>query len=111
MDNIEHLYKCYEILSEAGDKISEVSKTFIILSDTLTKPSIFRFCFQHVSEYKDILKAVKGSSKEKRLASQFIGKFFKHFPDLADTAIDAQLDLCEDDDMQVSETSTEKLLF
>lgn len=24
MDNIEHLYKCYEILSESGDKISEV---------------------------------------------------------------------------------------
>lgn len=56
---------------------------------------------QHVKEYEDILKAVKGSSKEKRLASQFIGKFFKHFPDLSDAAIDAQLDLCEDDDMQV----------
>lgn len=25
MDNIEHLYKCYEILSESGDKIGEVS--------------------------------------------------------------------------------------
>lgn len=25
MDNIERLYKCYEVLSEAGDKISEVS--------------------------------------------------------------------------------------
>jgi len=56
---------------------------------------------QHVEEYKEILKAVKGSSKEKRLASQFIGNFFKHFPDLADTAIDAQFDLCEDDDTQV----------
>uniref|UniRef100_A0A1A9ZEV8 Apoptosis inhibitor 5/fibroblast growth factor 2-interacting factor 2 n=1 Tax=Glossina pallidipes TaxID=7398 RepID=A0A1A9ZEV8_GLOPL len=78
MDNIEHLYKCYEILSEAGDRISE-----------------------HVKEYKDIIEAVKGSSKEKRLASQFIGKFFKYFPDLAETAIDAQLDLCEDDDMQI----------
>lgn len=29
MDNIEHLYKCYEILSESGNKISEVS-TYII---------------------------------------------------------------------------------
>lgn len=28
MDNIEHLYKCYEILSDAGDKISEVSSIF-----------------------------------------------------------------------------------
>lgn len=26
MDNIERLYKCYEILSEAGDKKSEVSR-------------------------------------------------------------------------------------
>lgn len=25
MDNIERLYKCYEVLSEAGDKVSEVS--------------------------------------------------------------------------------------
>lgn len=48
------------------------------------------------------MQAVKGSSKEKRLASQFIGKFFKHFPNLADGAIDAQLDLCEDEDIQVS---------
>ncbi|EDV30924.1 uncharacterized protein Dana_GF15101, isoform A [Drosophila ananassae] len=78
MDNIERLYKCYEVLSEAGDKISE-----------------------HVEEYKEILKAVKGTSKEKRLASQFIGNFFKHFPELADTAIDAQFDLCEDDDTQI----------
>lgn len=78
MDNIEHLYKCYDILSEAGEKIKE-----------------------HESEYRDILKAVKGSSKEKRLASQFIGKFFKHFPELSDAAIDAQLDLCEDNDMQI----------
>ncbi|EDW90172.1 apoptosis inhibitor 5 homolog [Drosophila yakuba] len=78
MDNIERLYKCYEILSEAGEKISE-----------------------HVDEYTEILKAVKGTSKEKRLASQFIGNFFKHFPDLADTAIDAQFDLCEDDDTQI----------
>ncbi|XP_060644976.1 apoptosis inhibitor 5 homolog [Drosophila nasuta] len=78
MDNIERLYKCYEVLSEAGDKITE-----------------------HVAEYKEILQAVKGTSKEKRLASQFIGNFFKHFPDLCDTAIEAQVDLCEDDDTQI----------
>lgn len=101
MDNIEHLYKCYEILSDAGDKISEVSLN--IKENEKHNFICISFCFfQHVSEYKDILKAVKGSSKEKRLASQFIGKFFKHFPDLSDTAIDAQLDLCEDDDMQVN---------
>lgn len=50
----------------------------------------------------EILTAVKGSPKEKRLASQFIARFFKHFPKLADQAIDAHLDLCEDEDMAVS---------
>lgn len=49
----------------------------------------------------EILTAVKGSSKEKRLASQFIARFFKYFPKLADLAIDAHLDLCEDEDMAV----------
>lgn len=45
--------------------------------------------------------AIKGSPKEKRLASQFIGKFLKFFPSLTEAAIDAQLDLCEDEDIQV----------
>lgn len=44
---------------------------------------------------------MKGSPKEKRLASQFIARFFKYFPKLADQAIDAHLDLCEDEDMAV----------
>lgn len=60
------------------------------------------FLLQHEKEYLEILTAVKGSPKEKRLASQFIARFFKHFPKLADQAIDAQLDLCEDEDMAVS---------
>lgn len=49
----------------------------------------------------EILKAVKGSAKEKRLASQFIARFFKHFPKLSDDAINAHLDLCEDEDISV----------
>jgi hypothetical protein len=58
--------------------------------------------FQHEHLYKEILDAVKGNTKEKRLASQFIGKFFKYFPNLADEAIDRQLDLCEDEEVQVN---------
>lgn len=58
--------------------------------------------FQHEKEYLEILTAVKGSEKEKRLASQFIARFFKHFPHLADQAIEAQIDLCEDEDQSVS---------
>ncbi|XP_055547126.1 apoptosis inhibitor 5 homolog [Wyeomyia smithii] len=77
-DRIEKLYKNYEILTDAKEKIGE-----------------------HELEYREILDAVKGTAKEKRLASQFIGKFFKHFPALAEIAIDRQLDLCEDEDAQI----------
>ena len=48
------------------------------------------------------LAAVKGSQAEKRLASQFIARFFKYFPKLQENAIDAMLDLCEDEDNMVS---------
>lgn len=57
--------------------------------------------FQHKDAYQVILDGVKGGTKEKRLAAQFIPKFFKHFPELADSAINAQLDLCEDEDVSV----------
>ncbi|KAF1637280.1 Apoptosis inhibitor 5, partial [Eudyptes filholi] len=56
---------------------------------------------QHKDAYQAILDGVKGGAKEKRLAAQFIPKFFKHFPELADSAINAQLDLCEDEDVSV----------
>ena len=58
-------------------------------------------CCQHVKEYASILSAVKGGPNEKRLASQFIARFFRHFPDLAEQALNAQFDLCEDEDLHV----------
>ncbi|XP_058447726.1 apoptosis inhibitor 5 homolog [Malaya genurostris] len=85
-DRIDKLYKNYEILTDAKDKIGE-----------------------HELEYREILDAVKGSDKEKRLASQFIGKFFKHFPSLAELAIDRQLDLCEDEDAQIRKQAIKDL--
>lgn len=57
---------------------------------------------QHKDAYQVILDGVKGGPKEKRLAAQFIPKFFSSFPELADAAINAQLDLCEDEDVSVS---------
>ncbi len=48
-----------------------------------------------------MLEAVKRSDKEKRLASQFITRFLEFFPLLYDDAINAMLDLCEDDDVSV----------
>lgn len=66
----------------------------------------FYSCIVHILQHKDayqvILNGVKGGPKEKRLAAQFIPKFFSSFPEMADAAINAQLDLCEDEDVSVS---------
>ncbi|XP_013779742.1 apoptosis inhibitor 5-like [Limulus polyphemus] len=86
MDSVEKLYRNYEILADANEKILE-----------------------HEKEYVEILEAVKGSGNEKRLASQFITRFFKNFPHLVDKAIDAQLDLCEDDDVAIRKQAIKEL--
>ncbi|XP_028158013.1 apoptosis inhibitor 5 [Ostrinia furnacalis] len=85
-DNIEKLYQNYGILADAKDDISK-----------------------HEKEYLEILSAVKGSDKEKRLASQFIAKFFHSFPNLAEQAIEAQFDLCEDDDVAIRKQAIKDL--
>lgn len=85
-DSIEKLYKNFGILADAKDKLVE-----------------------HEKEYLEILTAVKGSAKEKRLASQFIARFFKHFPKLADQAIEAHLDLCEDEDIAIRKQAIKDL--
>ena len=51
---------------------------------------------------------MKGGANEKRLASQFIARFFKYFPGLAEPALDAVFDLCEDEDVNVSLKSKRK---
>ncbi|XP_014234899.1 apoptosis inhibitor 5 [Trichogramma pretiosum] len=84
--SIQKLYKHFGVLADAKDKLSE-----------------------HEAEYLEILKAVKGCPKEKRLASQFIARFFKNFPKLADKAIDAHLDLCEDEDISIRKQAIKDL--
>lgn len=86
MANVEKLYINYEVLAEAKDKIAE-----------------------HEAEYVEILAAIKGTTNEKRLASQFITRFFKNFPHLAHQAIDAQLDLCEDGDISIRKQAIKDL--
>lgn len=86
MDRVALLYKNYDVLANAKDKISE-----------------------HEKEYTEILDAVKGAPSEKRLASQFIARFFKEFPHLAEKAIDAQLDLCEDGDVAIRKQAIKDL--
>lgn len=75
--------------------------SFILLL-SCTCSLLCSFLLQHKDAYQVILDGVKGGPKEKRLAAQFIPKFFSSFPELADAAINAQLDLCEDDDVSVS---------
>lgn len=75
MTTVEDLYKAFAVLADAGEDISSQSQSFL-----------------------SILDGVKGDIPAKKLACQFIPRFFKSFPELAEQAIDAQLDLCEDDD-------------
>ncbi|KAJ7416909.1 Apoptosis inhibitor 5 [Willisornis vidua] len=86
MPTVEELYRNYGILADATETANE-----------------------HQEAYQVILDGVKGSAKEKRLAAQFIPKFFKHFPDLADSAINAQLDLCEDEDVSIRRQAIKEL--
>ncbi|KAJ8976700.1 hypothetical protein NQ317_005918 [Molorchus minor] len=79
-DTLEELYEKYNILSDAKDKVS-----------------------QHSKEYLECIEGTKGNEKEKKLAAQIISKFFKHFPSLQDQALNAILDLCEDDDSMLED--------
>jgi len=63
----------------------------------------------HQAEYEKILDGVKGSDQCKRLASQFIARFFTNFPDLNDRSIDAILDLCEDDNVDIRKQAVKDL--
>jgi len=64
---------------------------------------------ENQAEYEKILEGVKGSDQCKRLASQFIARFFTHFPDLTDRSIDAILDLCEDDNVDIRKQAVKDL--
>ncbi|CAG8743546.1 2799_t:CDS:2, partial [Racocetra fulgida] len=75
--NVEDIYKAYEIIDRAGD-YNEVKKS-----------------------YKTIISGAHGESNCKRLAAQFIPRFFGKFPEFHEMAIDALFDLCEDTDLNV----------
>ena len=74
---LQELYNAYDALNESKDKT------------------------QHLLEYMKILSGVRGDAKAKALSAQMIPKFYKHFPDLYDTAMDALIDLCEEEDPAV----------
>jgi len=85
--DINRLYDCAQTLSAIkGDKAAE-----------------------HTSEYETILKGVHGDTQSKRLASQFIARFSTQFPNLTDASLDAILDLCEDDDVNIRKQAIKDL--
>ncbi|KAL8192179.1 hypothetical protein R6Q57_028041 [Mikania cordata] len=76
--DIEKLYVYGERLSEAKDKS------------------------QNVEDYKSIIQAARSSSvKARQLAAQLIPRFFKFFPALFGSAVDAHLDLCEAEELGI----------
>nr|CAG8473501.1 12045_t:CDS:10 [Entrophospora candida] len=79
--NLEKIYKAYEDIDAAGNE-----------EDSLAKVK---------GSYEALIAAAHGESNCKRLAAQFIPRFFGKFPDFHETAIDALFDLCEDQDLNV----------
>ena len=76
---IDELYRHHDVLAEAGEEASK-----------------------HDDSYKYILNAVRtGQERVKQLACQFIPKFFKYFDKLDSQAINAMLDLCEEESRNV----------
>ncbi|KAL3842408.1 hypothetical protein ACJMK2_020427 [Sinanodonta woodiana] len=86
MVTVEQLYKNFGNLADAKDKAGE-----------------------HEVDFLSILGAVKGGPGEKRLASQFIARFFKYFPKLSHQAINALFDLCEDEDVNIRKQAIKDL--
>lgn len=64
---------------------------------------------KHVSEYEEILEGVKGDDQTKKLASQFISRFYCNFPEQSEPSIDAMLDLCEDINVEIRKQAIKDL--
>ncbi|KAK9869942.1 hypothetical protein WA026_006040 [Henosepilachna vigintioctopunctata] len=76
--DLRKLYDKYNILIDAKNKVSE-----------------------HVQDFADAIEGTHGGDKEKKLSTQILSKFFKHFPTLQTKALNAILDLCEDEDSMI----------
>ena len=101
MSTVEELYSAAEKLSAAP---KDEARIFLIryIINRRNHPEFGYFFKNSVlqimklqSSYEVILSGVKGDSSCKRLASQFISRFFARFPNSASRGLDAVLDLCE----------------
>lgn len=79
-----------------------MAATWIRCGDCLSAALLMLLLGQNEADYLGIISAAKGNAKSKQLAAQLIPRFFKHFPTLSSQAINAQLDLCEEDELGVS---------
>ncbi|KAK3869268.1 hypothetical protein Pcinc_025415 [Petrolisthes cinctipes] len=86
MATVDRLYALYNIIDDAKDKAGE-----------------------HETEFQEILTGVKGGAGERRLTSQFIARFFHHFPSQQEQALNALFDLCEDDDVAIRKQAIKDL--
>ncbi|VDN26798.1 unnamed protein product [Dibothriocephalus latus] len=62
-----------------------------------------------VEAFTTILGGTKGGDKEKRLSSQFIGRFFKRFKNLEEESFNCLLDLCDDPDVAIRKQAVQDL--
>lgn len=86
MATVERLYTLYNVIADAKDTAGE-----------------------HEAEFAEILTGVKGGPGERRLTSQFIARFFQHFPVHQEQALNALFDLCEDDDVTIRKQAIKDL--
>ncbi|XP_063877428.1 apoptosis inhibitor 5-like [Scylla paramamosain] len=86
MASVERLYTLYNAIDDAKDKAGE-----------------------HEAEFLEILSGVKGGPGERRLTSQFIARFFRHFPNLQEQALNCLFDLCEDEDVAIRKQAIKDL--
>ncbi|KAG7155319.1 apoptosis inhibitor 5-like [Homarus americanus] len=86
MASVDRLYALYNVIADAKDKAGE-----------------------HDKEFAEILTGVKGGTGERRLTSQFIARFFQYFPPHQEQALNALLDLCEDDEMAIRKQAIKDL--
>lgn len=77
-DHISEIYKAYDTLETEKHSKRKKERAYIFL-----------------------LEAVEGDLMVRQLAAQFIPRFFDKFPKLEQRAVDALLDLCEDDEKTI----------
>jgi hypothetical protein len=85
--NLERMYEC-------GDKLANIKD---------------KSHAEHLSEYLEIIEGVKGDDQCKRLASQFIARFYSFYPDISEQSMNGILDLCEDMNVDIRKQAIKDL--